>query len=188
MARSDGIELLPDGADEIEGGGDEFDLSSLTVDFSSQEADSEAREFVAIPGGKYHVKVTECLIKQCGPGSRNPGKPYYNMQLNVQDGPYQGRKLFTNVMLFPGALYTLSQLMKALGWTVGTGVKIPQPTDLIGQDFLVIVQKMVDKYKIEQGEWDGEGPKPTKNEVKGFVRWDGEVPTKVPGSAGSLLP
>jgi hypothetical protein len=187
MARNDGIDLLPDGdtGEEFE---DTFDLSSLTVDFSSQEADSEAREWTAIPGGKYHVKIVECTVEKCGPNSKNPGKPYYKVTCFVQDGPYQGRKLFTNVMLFSGALYTLSQIMKAIGRPVGQGVRVPQPSDLIGQDFLVIVKKIVDKYKIDQGEWDGAGPKPTKNEIGGFAKWDGDAQPKVPGEAGSLLP
>jgi hypothetical protein len=187
MAR-DGIDLLPDGADNTfeEGDGTEIDLSNLTIDFSSQEAASEARIWETLPTGAYHVKVTDVAIKQAT-SEKNRGKPYYALTLTVQDGKYIGKKLWSNVMLWSGAGYTLAQIMKAMNRPVGAGVKVPLPQELLGYDFIVIVQKMVDKYKIEQGDWDGEGPKPTKAEVKGFKKWDGDVAEKIPGNAG-LLP
>jgi hypothetical protein len=191
MARDKNVELLPDGAGDFEEGDGGIDLVNLTVDFSSKEADSEARVYQTLPTGAYHVKVTEVAVKQCGPSSKNPGKPFYALQLTVQDGQYANRKIFTNVMLFEGALYTLSQLMKAMDRTPGRGSSVPQPRELEGYDFIVIGQKRVDRYQIDEGNWDGEGPKPTKFEVTGFKKWDGEPLEKVPGQAvggGSLLP
>ena len=187
MARDD-IDLMPD--DVPLGDDDEaIDLENLTVDFSTEEADSEARLFVAIPTGAYHVKVIDCKVER-SKSEKNFGKPYYRMTLVVQDGKYRDRRLWTNVMLWSGAGYTLAQIMKAMGLRVGQGSKVPTPEQILGYDFIVLVQKQVDKYKVEKGEWDGEGPKPTKNEVKGFKKWDGNVTEKIPGeaTAGTLLP
>jgi hypothetical protein len=188
MARNDGINLLPDDADGIDDTSD-FDLANLTIDFTDKEAESEARLFTAIPTGAYHVKVTNVEVKRSTSG-KNPGKPYYALTLNVQDGQFAGRKLWANVMLWSGAGFTLAQIMKAMNRPVGKGVLVPRPDELMGHDFIVLVAKVVDKYQIEQGNWDGEGPKPTKNDVKGFKRWNGDELEKIPGQAGggSLLP
>jgi hypothetical protein len=191
MARDKSIELMPDGAGDFEelAEGD-VDIANLTVDFSSQEADSEARIYETLPTGAYHVKVTEVSIKQ-STSEKNRGKPYYAFTMVIQDGKYANRKVWTNVMLWAGAGYTLAQLIKAMGRPVGPGTKVPTPDEIIGYDFIIVGQKRVDKYQIEQGNWDGEGPKPTKFECTGFKKWDGESLEKVPGQAvggGSLLP
>jgi len=178
MARDDDMQvvdedLLPDGAslDDVDSGGDDFDITELRVDFSEKESSSEARDFEPLPSGKYLVAVTEITIQTCGPKSKNPGKKFYNLQLTVQEGKYENRKLFANVMLFNGALYSLVQILKAMGLPYqGSGVKVPTPEQLEGEQFIVSVQKMVDKYKMDKEDWDPKEPKPFKNEVKSFAK------------------
>jgi hypothetical protein len=177
-------DLLPDGA-----GGpsdDDVDISNLRVNFSDQEANSEARSFDPIPSGKYHVRLTDISTEKCGPTSKNPGKPYWHIEFTIQDGPHEDRKVWTNAMLFEGALYTLSQLLKATGngEAIKTG-KIPPADSFMGAELTIVVKKQVDTYAIEQGEWDGTGPKPFKNEVKGIAAADA---LQNAGSTGSLLP
>src|SRR3982751_6020655 len=89
---------------------------TLKLNFSAEEASSEARSFEPLPSGKYHVKITDIETKECGPNSKNPGKNYWHIEHVVQDGPYENSKLWTNAMLFEGALYTLAQLLKATGF------------------------------------------------------------------------
>lgn len=161
--------LLPDGAGGPEDtASEEFDVSDLRVNFSDKEASSEALSFDPIPSGKYKVTITDGSVERCGPESKNPGKPYWNLQLTIQEGEHENRKLFWNVMLFSGALYSLSQLMKCYGHDIEEGeFKVPSLDSLMdGTEFEVYVVKQVDNYKIKQGEWDGKGPKPMKNEVK----------------------
>src|SRR5215203_3323478 len=86
----------------------------LRVNFSTEEAESKAFDFDPIPSGKYHVKVTEITDKE-STSEKNFGKPYWNVELTIQDGKYADRKLWANVMLFDGALYSLAQLLKATG-------------------------------------------------------------------------
>jgi hypothetical protein len=186
--------LLPDGggpedtADGVEG----FDVSDLRVNFSEKEADSKAIDFEPIPTGKYQVCITEWEVKRSTSeknNRKNYGKPYWALTLTIQNGPYENRKLWWNVMLFDGALYSLTQLMESLGYSVAAGeFKVPNADELVGRDFIVNVSKLVDKYKIEQGEWDGKGPKPMKNEVKGAkALGDGSEATAGSGSS-SLMP
>lgn len=131
---------------------------SLHVNFTDQEASSEARDFTPIPSGWYHVALTDGSIEECGPESKNAGKPYWKVELTVQDGPYENRKVFSNVMLFDGALYSLSQLLKACGYDVESGtLEVPTIDELIGKTFeiRVKVQAATEKYDA-------------RNDVKGF--------------------
>jgi hypothetical protein len=183
-------DLLPDGADfEPDGDDGDFDINNLRVNFSEKELASEARDFTPLPAGKYHVTMSDVTVERCGPKSKNPGKPYYGIELTVQDGKYEGRKLFTNCMLFSPALYTLVQILKALG--LPTDGKVPTPDELQGQHFIVSVKNMVNQYKVEQDGWSPEdGPKPRKNEVGAFFRWTGGASQSAvsPSTGDSMLP
>ena len=87
-------------------------------------------------------------------------------------------------MLFDGALYSLAQLMKAIGRgdVLKTG-KVPAPEELLGQQLMANVSKMRDKFR-EDREDDGE--KYFKNEVRGFAALSDTVAAGNGG--GSLLP
>lgn len=164
------------------------DFGEIRVDFSSEEAASEGKSFDPIPTGKYHVAVYDCKLEKCGPSSKNPGKPMWNMQLKIQDGEYADRVVFTRIMLFEGALYSLAQFEKAfrgIEIKAQKGYKVPSPQEIIGLEGTAIVRKQVDKYAIDNGEWDGNGPKPMKNEVKGFQPVDA---AKASAGSASLMP
>jgi hypothetical protein len=79
---------------------------------TEQEAKSADRE--PLPAGKYHFKITDMEVMFVKEGSKNAGKPYINFEFTVQDGKYETRKDWTNAMCFDGALYTISQILKAL--------------------------------------------------------------------------
>lgn len=173
MAKSKADSMLPE--DSVD-----FDVSELRVDFSEEELSSEAREFTPIPSGKYVCTITDWELKRSN-SEKNKGKPYWALTLRINDDneKYAGRKLFANVMLFAGALYSYVQLAKALGGDFETSLKsgqIPHGDQLVGKEVTAVVVKKVDKYKIDQGEWTEGEPKPMKNEVSGFA----------PISAGSL--
>jgi hypothetical protein len=153
----------------------------LRVNFSDKEAESQARE--PLPSGKYHVKITDVSLETCGPESKNPDKHYWAIEFTVQEGKYSDRKCWTNCMLFEGALYTLSQLMKATGYDVTQGdVDVPEIDDLIGQD--VQIRVIVKRADEEKG-YDA------RNEVKGIMKWDdgsGIAGSSSGGKASALLP
>lgn len=188
-------DLLPEGASLVEDDDDNigFDINNLRVDFTGQEAASTARTYETLPSGKYHVCVTDIDVKTCGPDSKNPGKPFYALVLTIQDGKFENRKIYgCNVMLFAGALYTVSQIMKALDMPVpgsGGNVRLPSPEEIQGQHFYVTGLKTADKWKIDNEQWTpGDGTeKPTKFEVKGFMKYDGTSHTDKSASAGDPM-
>lgn len=146
---------------------------NIKVNFSTEEADSEARSYDVLPTGEYVCAITEVktvVIKDVngnGEPNKNAGKHYWNMQFTVQDGPHSGRKLFTNVMLFDGALYTLAQLLKAIGLSnaLQSG-NIPGPSEFEGKKVTVVAVKQRDDYKMSKS---GPGADVEyKTEVKGI--------------------
>lgn len=111
----------------------------LKVNFSQNEAESKARDIP--PSGEYHCKVTEIETREVKPGSKNVGKPYWNVKFVIQTGNYAGSPLFSNIMLFEGddgTLGSLAQFLKALNFDVQAGeMELPEPDDLIGRDINV---------------------------------------------------
>lgn len=137
------------------------DISNLRVNFSDEEAAAKSLEPFA--PGKYKVKVTNVKVK-ASKSEKNLGKPYYSLEYTVQDGqgPASGRKVFDNVMLFEGALYSLSQLMKALGYNVSSGgMQVPSGEALLGAEFVA-------RIVITPARTVGGTTYDPRNEVKGY--------------------
>jgi hypothetical protein len=108
----------------------------IKVNMSGKEGSSAPLE--NLPVGKYFVAVTDGELK-ASTSAKNNGKPYYSMELTVQDGEYDGRKLFTNVMCFEGALYSMAQILKALD----------VPVEVTGQGESAVVT-----FHVPGGEWE----------------------------------
>lgn len=160
----------------------------LKINFSDQEAQSEARTFEPIPSGEYYCRITDVEDKE-STSEKNHGKPYWHIELTVQDGEHADRKLWSNVMLFEGALYSLAQLLKATGQekALQSG-DIPDGHTFVGKEVVVVVKKQRDSYAEER---DGDGVPQWKNEVKGFKKYEGQKSSKAAvkgGKAASLLP
>lgn len=154
----------------------------LRVNFSTQEASSSARD--PLPRGEYHLKITDGEVR-FSTSQKHAGKPYWALELTVQDGPYSDRKCWTNVMLFEGALYSLSQLMKALDYDIDEGeFVVPDVEDIITRDVVCRLS-----IKAATDEYDA------RNEVKSFKKWDpdakpagGMVKSGGSSSKNALLP
>lgn len=182
-------DLLPTGSGGPEAAEDELDLSDLRVNFSDEEASSEAINFDPVPTGKYNVAITGVEVRR-STSEKNPGKPYWAVEMTAQDGKYEGRKFWGNVMLWSGAAFSLSQLLKATGFgdrvdpKSKTFGKIPSGDDLMGKQLTINVVKTRDTYREKE---NGDGEKLFKNEVKGYK------PLETAGAAsasasGSLMP
>jgi len=118
------------------------DDGGLYVNFSDEEAASESRDIEPLPTGKYLVTITDVILKECGPDSKNPGKAYYAIEFTVgadrKAGQYVNRKCWTNAMLFNPALYTISNLMKAFGLVVSPGrMKVPSAEWFVGKVLMI---------------------------------------------------
>lgn len=174
--------------------GDEWDDFSegFTVEVTAQEASSEAfGAYQPLPRGEYHVAITDVEMARSTSEKHN-GEPYMKWEMTVQGqkdnkeasdfNPYAGRRVWANVMCFAGALYSITQAMKALGMHVAEGsLRIPPPEWWLGKEMLaVVVQKPAmgkneetGKYNVPQMEEILINGKPTmkkvmRNEVSGF--------------------
>lgn len=120
-------------------------MSGLKVNFSQNEAEAQVREIP--PSGSYLCNLVDIKLTEVKPGSENAGKPYWNIRYVVQDGRYSNTSIFTNVMLFSttkdGTLAQLSQLLKALGYTITPGeFELPDPEELQGKQLMVTGRKV----------------------------------------------
>lgn len=160
---------LPDDFSSAGGEGE-----GIFVNFSKDEAESTG-DYKPIPRGEYHCKITDNEVA-LSKSEKNPGKPMWKMELTVQDGEYENRKLITNVCLWNGALYSLSQIMKAIYQVdIEAGeFRVPAAADLIGKDVIakVMVKPANDQYDAG-------------NNIKSFKEYTGKAPV---GSEASLLP
>jgi hypothetical protein len=181
------VELLPEDTDNNSGGTlDDADFSNLRVNFSQEEADSKALDFSPLPAGKYKATVFDVKNERCGPDSKNPGKPMWNIQFRIADGePHENRRVFTRAMLFEGALYTTSQLLKATGHpdAIETG-NIPPGHTLVGSEVVITLSHQLDKWAMK--DQPPGAPKIYKNEVKGISSLD--EAGKLGAGNDSLLP
>jgi len=153
-------------------------MQPLKVNFSSNEAESTVREIP--PSGEYLVAVTDGEIKEVKPGRKNTGKPFWQLKMVIQNGTYGGTSLMCSVMLFDGALYTFSQLMKALGYDVTSGdFLVPELDEVIGKNVNVRGYKMPAKTLPDGTELT------ERFEIRGFK--PASQPSKQAGNS-SLLP
>lgn len=112
----------------------------LKLNFSSEEATSASLD--VLPSGKYLCNLVEGSVEEVKPGKKNVGKPYWKLRFVVQDGKFAGRNIYGTVMLFEGALYSLSQILKALGYDIAPGeIFVPDVSELEGKTLIVRGQK-----------------------------------------------
>lgn len=176
-------------------------MTGIRINMTTKEAKAGPQD--PVPNGQYLTVVTDCELAECGDESKNPGKPYYKVEFTIQEGPYEGRKIWTNAMLFAGALYTIVNMMRAQGinidkesgWFQADGFEentVPDPDWWISRQFVVKTKIQKGAYKKGEKAPDGERYD-DKSEIKGFYpasSWKG-VPTAqaaVNTGAASLLP
>lgn len=95
-----------------------------------------------IPAGTYFASVSACK-----PKAASTGTPMLEFQFVIEDdGDYDGRRVFTNAMLTPKALWKLKGLLSGLGFTREEldGEFELDPAELIGlTGYIVVVQKQL---------------------------------------------
>lgn len=72
------------------------------VNVSGQKVrDAQSTRFKALEAGEYTVSLYDVKEEKYGPNSNNAGRPYYNVQLRIEDGqPGANRRLFEKIPLF----------------------------------------------------------------------------------------
>lgn len=184
--------------DELGASIDSWDGSDegFTVNISEKEASAEAFENEILPAGWYHVAVTEVTLEE-SKSAKNPGKPMFNVQLTVQGGDFNGRKMYDRWCLWTGALYSVSMAMKAVGLNVNEGeLRIPPARWWLGKEMLLQI-KLGNKMRKNEttGAYDipdvDEHGRPIKESKTGGYKmitddWsDDKMPKKAKGKAGT---
>jgi hypothetical protein len=142
---------------------------SIRVNMSDKEASSVDRE--PLPSGKYHYKITDVELTYTKETAKHPNAPYLAFELTVQDGKYASRKDWTNAMCFDGALYTISQILKALGAPIdpnGGEVNIPISREFyVGKD--IWGRRAPDRGQNAQKDEEGR----PRIQLQGFAKYEG---------------
>ena len=144
-----------------------------------------------LPTGKYHVAITDVEARESGAGSKNPGSTYLNIEMTVQSGEYEGRKVWTNATQLPHALFTIKGILEAIGIeTVGNELEF-EAEDLMNKELIVKVNFL----KAGQVTYNGQTRDlDDRNEVKRFYKLSEGTSTLGASSGGgsakggSLLP
>jgi hypothetical protein len=124
-------------------------------------------------------------LKFTSQAAKNAGKPFFNFEFTIQDGKYAGRKDWTNAMCFSPALYTISQILKALGHPInptGGEIVIPDAREFyVGKDIWG-VRRMNKKNKNADGEIE------PRIELMGFLKYEGgsSEAAAAPGTAAKV--
>jgi hypothetical protein len=158
----------------------------IKVVLSEKEASSSILE--PIPSGYYKLNITDVELRE-SKSVKNLGKPYYAIEHTVAEGEHEGRKVFSNVMLFAGALYSLNQLLEALGIETQAGeIEVPEPEELLGQEVVAKV-KITPKRSVKDEKTGETKEYDAKNEIGGYRKKGVGAPnaSATPGNS-SLLP
>lgn len=117
----------------------------VKIDFSKVEGPSK------LPRGKYHFMISDGSVKETSETSKYPGSDFWSLELTVQDGPQEGRKEFTSVMLPPYEPFTLVGILRATvgqhEWTdedVQSGEFDVELDDLLELEFVAKVRPQKD--------------------------------------------
>jgi hypothetical protein len=163
---------------------------SIKVNVSDQE--SHAGEYEILPSGNYHAVITEVEQKE-SKSEKNTGKPMLYFTLNIQEGKYAEKTMGVNACCWDGALYTIINMLKALGEYENCGgqrdLDIPTtPEFYIGRDIMVrrgLNRKSLEKARKEEG--PDVDPK-EYIEVRGFSAYDKDSKEGKAKASAGLLP
>lgn len=87
-----------------------------------------------IAQGTYRAFVTDCEVCY----GQQSGEPYIKLELRVDGGPANGRKLFTNCSLQEQALPMTKPTLRALGLDVEEDIDF-EPSDVVGVECVIAV-------------------------------------------------
>jgi len=149
----------------------------ITVNMSDKEAKAGVIE--PVPAGWYKVVISDGELKESN-SQKNYGKPYYSLEFTIAEPEaYEGRKIFTNAMLFDKALYTISGLMKALGYNVTAGeLEVPDLDELMGREVMLKAKITPERTVTDASTGEKKTYEP-RNDVSGFKAL-GEVTASIP--------
>lgn len=164
---------------------------ALHLNLTDQEASSKAREYTVLPTGSYACNIVEIKEEVVRPGSDNTGKPYWNVQFTVDEpgSEYDGRYIYSNLMMFEGAAFLIKQLVEVLfpDMLDGNQLSIPEADAFQAKKVRVVGTKYSAGSSIKKrGKIVGKRENDAF-EVKGFKSIE-DAPSRKSSAGNSLLP
>lgn len=156
-------------------------VDGLRLNLTNEEAQSEARSYEVPPSGAYLCNIVELNDETVKPGSDNAGKPYWRARFVIDMGSqFDGTPLFSNIMLFEGAAFQISQLVKAVFPELldGTELRVPNSEAFMGKQVIVTgLKHRAGSNMVRKGKIVGKYEK-DQFDVKGFKAVDKTVVKK----------
>jgi len=123
----------------------------------------DVNEFSPIPAGDYPFKVVDVKVK-----STKAGDPMWNLELELIDNQYSGRKVWDNITFNLDGLKRVKLVCSRLGLKTEGKIDL-KPEMLIGQKGVVTL--------VKTSYIDPEGHEKPKNEIPfaGYKSLDGEL-------------
>lgn len=120
-------------------------MSNLVINLSANDI-TEQSSYEPLPAGNYVTSVFNVELTEVKSGE-NAGKPQYKVQLKVQDGQFENRRLFTYLPLYSGKAFWKSQaFFEALGYEMSAGnFTVPTPNELAGKQIVAKVKVVPDQ-------------------------------------------
>ena len=138
----------------------------------------EVKTFEPVPAGKYKAKLTDGEWRETGPNAKKPGEPMYNAEFTIQEGEFEGRKVWTNSLFQETTLFRVKNFLEATGRYTAEqldGELDFEFSDLMGADVVMDV-----RYRAATDQFDA------SNDIRKFLSADSPVGASSGG--GSLLP
>jgi hypothetical protein len=105
--------------------------SSRTTRGSNVKVDlSKTKERVLTPEGRYSASIEEATVETNKAGDGE----YIQFKFAISEGKYEGNKVITNCSLKPQALFSLKNLLSAIGFSIPKKAFDLDLNDLIGQE------------------------------------------------------
>lgn len=131
---------------------------SISLNFTAEDLSSNSTgDYGVVPAGSYNATIFDVKQETVKSGP-NEGKPRFNIQFRISDGPSENRRVFGYVALYKAGDYWKTQaFFKSLGYDLTAGTfTVPTPQELSGKPIGVRVKVGKDQ--------DGND----RNEVAGF--------------------
>jgi hypothetical protein len=148
----------------------------LRIDFTDVEV-NQGGDFTPVPPSKQNVVISDWDQGVTGENSKNPGSTKLTLEVTIQDGEYQGRRIWDVFTFGEKTLWKIKGLLTAIGedtdrsWTVAE--ILDAAPDWVGKELVVRLAVQPARQDERSGT-----EYPARNQVKNYF----------PAANGSLAP
>lgn len=152
--------------------------TAIKITGITEEALASRGANTPVPAGSYNATVFEVKQEEVRSGP-NEGKPRFNVQFRISEGPQENRRVFSYVPLYVANDFWKTQaFFKSLGYDMKSGdFKVPEVNELLGKAIGVRVKVGKDQNGDDRNEVSG-FDKPTTATGAAALSAMGAVPTE----------